>query len=400
MFKEASGLCLDLTHLDSTMNIQRNDVAVIRKKVAGLANRQSDYPNNEDHQQQVHLQRAFYIRAKEICQDLFQVNARRYWVDFILSVITGYACASIYLASAMTSIFGWAMFVVAVVSIYRASMFIHEIVHLPSDKMNVFRRFWNFFAGVPMMVPTFTYESHIHHHSSKHYGTEHDGEYLPFANGTFRDIAIYLSQIVFQPILVYLRYLLWTPISFLHPRLRQWTLANASSLVINLKYQNHVRSKRHSREDTFWELFTCFRAAVMIGLVLFGIMPWIRLPKLLLLAMAVLATNHLRTLAAHRYRNHGESISHLEQFQDSTNISGGWLTELWCPLGLRYHALHHLFPGIPYHNLGEAHRRLVAQLPDGSIYHQSVYPSFGSVVKELFAEIANQKEDKASVTDG
>ena len=383
------------------MNIQRNNVAELGKKVSGLAKHRGDYlDGNCDEQQQMQLQRAFYIRAKETCKDLFQVNARYFWVDFILSMTTAYVSASIYLASAMTSVFGWVMFAVAVVMIYRASMFIHELVHLPADKMKGFRRFWNLSAGVPMMVPSFTYESHIHHHSSKHYGTEHDGEYLPFAHGTFIDVLSYLSQIVFQPVLVYLRYLVWTPISFLHPRLRQWTLTNVSSLVINLKFQNHVRPQRQSREDTFWELFTCLRAAIMIGLVLFGVMPWIRLPKLWLMAMAILAVNHLRTLAAHRYRNHGDAISHLEQFQDSTNISGGWWTELWCPLGLRYHALHHLFPGIPYHNLGKAHRRLVEQFPEGSIYHQSVYPSFGSVVKELFAEIATQKEGSATIAEG
>jgi fatty acid desaturase len=164
-------------------------------------------------------------------------------------------------------------------------------------------------------------------------------------------------------------------------------LANASSLVINFRYQNDKLPDRHTAEDTFWELMTWFRAAVMIGLVLMGVMPWIRLPKILLLAMAVLTINHLRTLVAHRYSNDGNSISHLEQFMDSTNITGGWWTELWCPLGLRYHALHHLFPGIPYHNLGVAHRRLMNLHDEHSIYHQSVYANFQSVIKELFQEI-------------
>ncbi len=39
------------------------------------------------------------------------------------------------------------------------------------------------------------------------------------------------------------------------------------------------------------------------------------------------------------------------------------------PVGLRYHALHHLFPFLPYHNLGKAHARLIARLPAGSPYH-------------------------------
>ena len=340
-------------------------------------------------------QREFYLRSKEACSDLFKPNAAIFWCDFVVSALIAYVAASVYLASTFASPVGWIAFAISVVMMYRASMFIHEIVHLPKKEMKGFRRFWNLFAGVPMMVPTFTYQSHLHHHSSQHYGTEHDGEYLPFASGTLWQIFVYLTQIVVQPLLVFLRYLIWTPISFLHPKLRAWTLANASSLVINFKYTNHKKPLLQTREDTFWELYTWFRTVVMIALVVMGIMPFIRLPKIMLLAMAVLTVNHLRTLAAHRYRNAGQSISHLEQFQDSTNITGSWWTELWCPLGLRYHGLHHLFPSIPYHNLGIAHRRLLAAHPEGSIYHQSVYPNFQSVVTELFQEIKENRIEMA-----
>lgn len=333
------------------------------------------------------IEREFYRRSKQTCADLFRPSPPIFWTDFTASVLTAYLCASVYLASEFSSLIGWTCFAISVVTMYRASMFIHEIVHLPKKEMKTFGRFWNLLAGVPMMVPTFAYQSHLHHHSSNHYGTDHDGEYLPFARGTFRQIAVYLFQIVMQPLLVYFRYLIWTPISFLHPKLRQWTLTNASSLVINFRYRNTKQPHQHTTEDTFWEWLTWFRALVMILLVVAGVMPWIRLPKILLLAMTVLTINHLRTLAAHRYRNDGNAISHLDQFMDSTNITGSWWTELWCPLGLRYHALHHLFPGIPYHNLGKAHRRLLAVHDENSIYHQSVYANFQSVVMELFREI-------------
>ena len=360
------------------MNKHRHDVFV-------NANKAFNQPKESAALDQSHHE--FYLLSKAVCSDLFKPNAAIFWVDFIGSVVTAYVAASVFLASNLASVVGWTAFAIAVVAMYRASMFIHEIVHFRKKEMLGFRRFWNFFAGVPMMVPTSTYQSHLHHHSSQHYGTEHDSEYLPFAGGTAWQVVVYLTQIIFQPILVYLRYLIWTPISFLHPKLRTWTLANASSLVINFKYTNHKKPFQHTKEDTFWELLTWFRAVVMIALVLMGIMPWIRLPKILLIAMAVLTINHLRTLAAHRYRNDGHLISHLEQFQDSTNITGNWWTELWCPLGLRYHALHHLFPGIPYHNLGVAHRRLMAAHPKGSLYHRSVYGNFQSVVSELFQAI-------------
>jgi len=47
------------------------------------------------------------------------------------------------------------------------------------------------------------------------------------------------------------------------------------------------------------------------------------------------------------------------------------LAGLWAPVGLRYHALHHLLPSMPYHALGEAHRRLTAHLGAGSTYQRS-----------------------------
>jgi fatty acid desaturase len=39
-------------------------------------------------------------------------------------------------------------------------------------------------------------------------------------------------------------------------------------------------------------------------------------------------------------------------------------------VGLRYHGLHHLLPGLPYHALGAAHRRIVAAMPPGAPYHR------------------------------
>ncbi|MGZ3662757.1 MAG: fatty acid desaturase, partial [Bdellovibrionota bacterium] len=74
-----------------------------------------------------------------------------------------------------------------------------------------------------------------------------------------------------------------------------------------------------------------------------------------------------------------KELSFTEQYEDSVNVEGpGIVMELIAPVGLRYHALHHLFPTMPYHNLGIAHRRLKAQLPADSIYHAANEPSLWS----------------------
>ena len=77
-------------------------------------------------------------------------------------------------------------------------------------------------------------------------------------------------------------------------------------------------------------------------------------------------------------------MSFRDQLYDSADIVGNPLTELVYPVGLRYHALHHMFPSLPYHNLGIANRRLMAQLPADSPYRDLVYPSVYSVLKILF----------------
>jgi fatty acid desaturase len=71
---------------------------------------------------------------------------------------------------------------------------------------------------------------------------------------------------------------------------------------------------------------------------------------------------------------------------DSITITGHWLwTELFFPLGLRYHALHHLFPALPFHNLAKAHRRLMERLPADAPYRETVFPSYWSAVRQLCA---------------
>ena len=82
---------------------------------------------------------------------------------------------------------------------------------------------------------------------------------------------------------------------------------------------------------------------------------------------------------------------------DSINITGQtWLTIFLFPVGLRYHALHHLFPALPYHNLGKAHRRMTGCLPPDAPYHATARASFFAVIAELWrAARRTSREDSA-----
>jgi fatty acid desaturase len=114
----------------------------------------------------------------------------------------------------------------------------------------------------------------------------------------------------------------------------------------------------------------------------------------LLIGIAVIALgavlNQARTLVAHLWENEGETMTVTGQYLDSVNVPPpGWVTVLWAPVGLRYHALHHLLPSVPYHALGEAHRRLTAELGKGSTYSRSSYaglfPLLGRLVRSTMA---------------
>ena len=108
----------------------------------------------------------------------------------------------------------------------------------------------------------------------------------------------------------------------------------------------------------------------------------------LLIALAVISLtavlNQIRTLVAHLWENEGEAMTVTGQYLDSVNVPPpALLAPLWAPVGLRYHALHHLLPSMPYHSLGEAHRRLTAHLGHGSTYEKAAYPGLFPLVARL-----------------
>jgi fatty acid desaturase len=115
-----------------------------------------------------------------------------------------------------------------------------------------------------------------------------------------------------------------------------------------------------------------------------GVIPLDAFLIFLAVSSGVMFLNQIRTLVAHLWENEGEPMSVTAQFLDSVNVPPpGTLPALWAPVGLRYHALHHLLPGVPYHNLGVAHRRLCRELDASSVYHQSTHRHLSALVVRL-----------------
>ena len=100
--------------------------------------------------------------------------------------------------------------------------------------------------------------------------------------------------------------------------------------------------------------------------------------------------NALRTLAAHCYRYSGDEVRDIsEQLFDSVNIPNSFLGVLWAPVGLRFHATHHLIPEMPYHNLGKTHQRLLEQFSKKNLYSKTNSNGLISTLVRLWRESGN-----------
>jgi fatty acid desaturase len=236
-----------------------------------------------------------------------------------------------------------------------------------------FRVAWNLLCGIPFLMPSFLYHTHVHHHVRRQYGTRDDGEYLPLATGPRWQIVAYLAQSLVIPAIAVVRFAFLTPLTWVSPAFRRFAHRHLSSMVIDPRY---VRPLPTSKQLQVWRLQEagCLLYLLTLGvLLLTQVLPWTWIIHAYATGVAVILLNAVRTLGAHRYAHTGEEMSFVEQLLDSyTFPSNPFFNELWAPVGLRFHALHHVFPSLPYHSLGKAHRRLMRHLPADSPYRKTV----------------------------
>lgn len=322
-------------------------------------------------------------RAHALVRDLFDRRPGLYWLDFVVSISAAWALTALYFLTPAWFPLQLIAMVLAAVAFFRAGTFIHEIVHFRSGEMTGFKWAWNLLLGFPLLTPWVMYRNHIEHHSRFHFGTPGDGEYLPLAAAPPSETLKYLAQIPLLPPLAALRFGVLGPLSHLYRPWREWLLTRASAAITNPYYRRRFPA-RHEGELVRSEWFCFGWLTLLVGLTLFGPIDGVHWLMAWALLSLTVGLNWLRNLAAHGYGHDGSPRSHLAQLDDSINLTGQtWLTAWFFPVGLRYHALHHLLPGLPYHQLGRAHRRLVAQLPDDHPYHHCNHASYFTVVGRL-----------------
>jgi fatty acid desaturase len=325
-----------------------------------------------------HLRRAL--------DDLLVPRPTYYWIDFLASVTCFYAGFAATAVLPLNNPLKLVGAVVAVLSVYRAVVFIHELAHLSPGRVPGFRVVWNLLCGIPLLVPSFLYGSHRDHHARIAYGSAKDGEYRPWGcPGNRIGIVMFASSSLLGLPAGVLRFGILGPLSWFNPRIRKWVVVSGSSLVVDPRYRRDPPSRQEARG---WHLQEAgvFAYLLAIAAALFArLIDAELLAQLYLISAAALFLNSLRTLAAHRYRSAGAPLTATQQLLDSLNYPRrSWLIPLWAPVGLRFHAMHHLFPSIPYHNLAAAHDRIMGMLPEGSPYHRTARYGLAASLSELW----------------
>jgi fatty acid desaturase len=307
---------------------------------------------------------------RNITRDLYRHRMAVYGCDLVCSVVVGYGAFIAFPIDAPFSPLALLLFAVSTLGCYRALLFIHELAHMPYRRFLWFRAAWDALCGIPLLVPSFFYETHREHHAAGSYGTASDGEYLPYARLPWTSaLGLLAASVLAGPALV-IRFAVLAPLGWVIPRLRAWVLRRASALVVDPSHRRRLPSgtlPRHWIVQEALRFIWC--AAVLFGLIA-GALSLSKLVEAYAVFTAVLLVNGVRTLAAHRYRLAGESVGLAKQVLDSNNFPRWW-SEPWAPLGLRYHSVHHLLPSLPYHALPEAHRRLMACVPERSAFRST-----------------------------
>ena len=311
-----------------------------------------------------------------------------YWTDMLASAAVGWAAFAEALAQPLGSA-AWGLCLgIAIFAHLRSVLFIHELTHVAPDALPGFEVAWHALVGAPLQVPSLMYVgSHNDHHKRTAFGTVDDPEYAFIASYSRWRIVRFVVSVAFVPLVLPLRWGVLAPLSYLFPPLRRLVVERLSTLGINPQYRRPMpkgsAARRWVRQETalgvvFW---------LAVGAWAMG---WIGLPfwaTWVCMTGGILLINQVRTLAAHRYERDGSQCGTVDQVLDSINLRGlPILTALVAPVGLRYHALHHFLPAVPYHALGTLHRKLVRELPQEAPYHRTEAEGVLAAVKHLWSK--------------
>ena len=310
------------------------------------------------------------VMARRLTSDLRVALPRVYLVDIGVSAAGGWTAFGVAVWPAWPLGVRFAAAAFAVLLLYRALLFIHELFHQPA--LRGVRRMWHTVAGVPLLLPLLLYlPVHQRHHSADSYGTIADGEYEQFDGRCVRMAARLLLLNAALPFAMVVRFAVLGPLGWFVPVIRREVLPSLVHLSMRMRFRAAPLRGAAATEAARIEIACAAWSWLLLAGLCTSAAPAVLAWAGLLVGIATL--NTLRALCStHLYVERAAGRNALEQVDDSLNIAGGGaLTWLLCPVGLRYHALHHLAPYVPYHAMPEAHRRLMEWLPDDAHYRRA-----------------------------
>jgi fatty acid desaturase len=336
-------------------------------------------------------------QASQLIRHLGKIRPLRIYGEMLLCFILSYAAFYVALETEFLIVRIIALAIFMIFN-YRGLTFIHEVAHLET-KVKGFKEIYNLLFGYINTVPAYTHLPHRRHHSKKDYGTMKDPEYEWWTKKSVLYLFRPLVLAFFYPVFLTLRFALYPLVYFVKGQeLSKITFKKASTFVMNLNYsrpftQDEFQMMR--RED-----FICtFVFALKIALMATNYIPWIALGYWYGAMVLTCLMNNYRALVAHRYtyekKEEQASESYYDQVMDSVSIEGGFLTEIWAPLSLRYHSVHHFFPNLPYYDLARAHAIFKESLPKNHPYFKTVEKSFFSAFRNLFGSCLKEQKKRA-----
>jgi fatty acid desaturase len=349
----------------------------------------SSIPSTQSAGAAANASRAEYFPIKEltlVVQDLQKPRPATFWTDLICCVLI--IIIGVYLSAPFPENFvahpvqAFAGFVAAAFALFRASYFNHELAH-HSHQLSGFELVWNLLIGGPLLFPSFLYSDHRNHHSNEAFATKRDAEYLPEHLRNARGALALLVLAFVLPLIYIARFAVLVPAGWIFPAVRHWVDVRASSLGLLGLSRRAVPTATELKALRRQELGCCCYALTAAALLLTGIVPVHLAVHIYSIIVCMLVLHGMRIMVGHRYRaDEAGTHDRIAQVEDSFNFpKSGPITKLFLPVGFHLHALHHLFPNIPYHNMAEAHRRIAAFVPSNSAYHKTE-------ARNYFTEIA------------
>ncbi|MCF8481434.1 MAG: fatty acid desaturase [Rhodospirillum sp.] len=293
----------------------------------------------------------------------FEPNPTIYFRDLLIVQVL--FIASFAWAASVT---GWIVlipWVIAAVSLHRAGMFLHEIVHRPNHKrMHAFNTYWNWTTGALIMVPTLRFQKpHLTHHANGIFRTKNDPQYLLVRSTP----GLMVLVLVVVPLTM--------------PFLNFFQMLTAALGGIGL--EEAIERRAQARGYSICTPMTTREKAVVTRLSRFYLAVFIvyaaLLPQTLPLYYSLLAAGWFLTAARipleHELDRYADSSNAGDQILDSFTVETP-LALLTQPLGFRFHTAHHMYPGVPYHNLPSLHAELKR---DNATYRGSIIPLWAAI---------------------